>query len=142
MLSQEGDLYLPTRPGRSVVCLLHGGFWRTPYARDEMTPIARDLVARGYAVWNLDYRRLGDPGGGWPGTLEDVAAGIDHLADLAAEGVALNLQRVIVAGHSAGGQLALWSAARDRYSGDGAAPPRVRVAAVAGLAPVADLVEA
>jgi acetyl esterase/lipase len=113
------------------VCLLHGGFWRMPYGRDEMDAIARDLAARGFAVWNLEYRRVGAPGGGWPGTLDDVGAGIDHLATLVGEGVNLDLERVAVVGHSAGGQLALWSASR--------ASPRVRVAAAAGLAPVADL---
>jgi len=51
-----------------------------PYARDQMDPVASDLVARGFAVWNLEYRRLGDPEAGWPSTMEDVAAGIDHLA--------------------------------------------------------------
>jgi acetyl esterase/lipase len=137
--SQDGDLHLPNVPRPAVVCLLHGGFWRMPYGRDQMTPVARDLAGRGLAVWNLEYRRLGAPGGGWPGTFEDVAAGIDHLATLAARGVDLDLARVTVVGHSAGGQLALWSAARARWSGGAVAQPRVRVSAAAGLAPLADL---
>ena len=99
--SQVGDLYLPSPPRPAVVCLLHGGFWRMPYSREEMTPIAEDLVRRGFAVWNLEYRRVGAPGGGWPGTFEDVVAGIDHLATLAAEGADLDLDRIQVAGHSA-----------------------------------------
>ena len=130
-IDHEADLYLPTAPRPAVVCLLHGGFWRMPYGRDQMAAIADDLVSRGLAVWNLEYRRLGAPGAGWPGTLDDVTAGIDHLAQLVAEGIDLDLDRVTVVGHSAGGQLALWVA--------GAHSPRVRVHAAAGLAPVADL---
>ena len=70
------------------------GFWRMPYGRDEFSPVARDLASRGFAVWNLEYRRLGSPEGGWPGTLQGVAAGIDHLAKLVAEGTELDLSRV------------------------------------------------
>src|SRR5882757_8094412 len=82
---QVGDLYLPRHAGHRtagpvrVVCLLHGGFWRMPYGRDHIAPIALDLAERGFAVWNLEYRRVGTAGGGWPGTLQDVGAGIDHL---------------------------------------------------------------
>jgi acetyl esterase/lipase len=136
-LEQEGDLYLPGRARPPVVCLLHGGFWREMYRRDQMIAIGEDLAARGFAVWNLEYRRLGT-GGGWPGTLQDVAAGIDHLAELAAGGTDLDLTRVTTVGHSAGGHLALWAAARERAIGVTA---RVPLAAAVGLAPVADLVE-
>jgi len=134
---QEGDLYLAGAGRAAVVCLLHGGFWRAMYRRDQMVAISADLAARGFAVWNLEYRGLG-AGGGWPNTLQDVAAGIDHLAVIAEGGVDLDLARVITVGHSAGGHLALWAAARERALG---AQARVRVAAAAGLAPVADLVE-
>lgn len=137
--SQAGDLYVPGIPRPPVVCLLHGGFWRLPYGRGELAPIAEDLAARGFAVWNLEYRRIGEPGGGWPGTLQDVAAGVDHLATLVADGADLELGQVTVVGHSAGGQLALWLAARDRGLGHASAPSRVRPDAVAGLAAVADL---
>jgi acetyl esterase/lipase len=128
---QVGDLYLPPDAERApVICLLHGGFWRMPYGRDHIVPIASDLVDRGFVVWNLEYRRVGVPGGGWPGTLQDVAAGIDQLSALAAETQAMDLSRVTVMGHSAGGHLALWAAARPRSFG---------IRAAIGLAPVADL---
>jgi acetyl esterase/lipase len=143
--SQEGDLYLPTLPNSPrppVVCLLHGGFWRMPYGREELDPVARDLAARGFAVWNLEYRRLGAPLGGWPETFQDVAAGIDHLATLAAEGAALDPGRVIVAGHSAGGHLALWSVARGDRPDLLRRPARVRPIAAAGLAAIVDLATA
>jgi acetyl esterase/lipase len=100
-----------------------------------MTAIADDLASRGFAAWNLEYRRLGVPGAGWPGTMEDVATGIEHLARLAAGGVALDLDRVTAVGHSAGGQLALWVAGRNRTS-------PVPVRGVVGLAPIADLARA
>lgn len=135
---QEGDLHLPARPHPPVVCLLHGGFWRMPWARDQMTPLACALVTRGFAVWNLEYRRVGALGGGWPGTLDDALAGIAHLVSLAADGIALDLDRVVVVGHSAGGHLALLAAARlcRRHMAG------IRPAGVIGLAPVADLAAA
>jgi len=139
-VDQEADLYLPTTPRPPVVCLLHGGFWRRPYGRDQMTAIARDLVSRGLAVWNLEYRRLGTPQDEWKATMDDVAAGIDHLAQLSAEGVDLDLDRVTVVGHSAGGHLALWVAGS--HHSRGAQSPRVHVLAAVGLAPIADLAHA
>jgi acetyl esterase/lipase len=141
---QVGDLYLPEAENPPVICLLHGGYWRMPWARDHIAPLAVPLTWLGFAVWNLEYRRvsgargeLGAGGGGWPGTLQDVGAGIDHLATWAADTRKgrIDLNRVTVVGHSAGGQLALWAAAPGGEYG----PTRVRVAAAVGLAPVADL---
>lgn len=138
--AQEGDLYLPTASRPPVVCLLHGGFWRMPYGREELAGIAEDLAARGYAVWNIEYRRLGAPGGGWPGTVSDVALAVDHLAVLAQEGLDIDLDRVVVAGHSAGGHLALCVSARGQDARFRTS--RVQPAAVAALAAVADLAHA
>lgn len=138
--SQVGDLHLPKAAHAPVICLLHGGFWRLPYARDQMTPLAEDLVRRGYAAWNLEYRRLGEKGGGWPGTIQDVYDGIDLLAKFADHGAELDLSRVVTVGHSAGGHLALWSAGSRRLALD-ARPSRVRVMAAVGQAPAADLMQ-
>lgn len=122
---QEADLRLPGGAGpHPVAVLLHGGFWREPYRRDLMDPLAEDLTGRGWATWNLEYRRVGGAGG-WPATLEDVAAGITALADQPVE-----LARLLLVGHSAGGHLALWAASR--------AP----AALVLSLAGVSDLEEA
>ena len=110
-----------------------------PYGREEMTPVALDLVNRGFAVWNMEYRRLGAPGGGWPGTLDDVSAGIDHLATLVAEGTDLDLDSVTIVGHSAGGHLALLAAAYERKRRSTAVSSHVRVSAAVGLAPIVDL---
>ncbi len=110
--SQFGQLYVPAGGGPfPVVVVIHGGFWRSAYDLSLGTPLAADLADRGYAAWNLEYRRLGN-GGGWPATLQDVADGIDLLAGLAADGSALDLTRVAALGHSAGGHLAVWAAAR------------------------------
>ncbi|MDP1914027.1 S9 family peptidase [Brevundimonas sp.] len=139
---QFGELWLPRGRGRHpVIVLIHGGCWRADLPGLElMDYMAADLRDRGYAVWNLEYRRIGHPGGGYPGTFQDVAAGLDHLRVLAPLH-SLDLRRVAVSGHSAGGHLALWSAARDRLppesslrSGD---PLPIR--GVVSLAGIADL---
>jgi len=103
--SQFGDLYEGGDGG--VAVLIHGGFWRDRYDLTLMEPLARDLVAHGWTAWNIEYRRLGS-GGGMPQTLDDVGAAIDHLAELE-----LDLGRVVAIGHSAGGHLAAWAAARE-----------------------------
>ena len=113
---QFGELYLPGGAGpHPVIILIHGGYWRARYGLDLMTGLAVDLATRGYAAWNIEYRRVGDPGGGWPGTLLDVALAADYLRVLAPTH-ALDLQRVVSIGHSAGGHLALWLAARPRIA--------------------------
>ena len=139
--SQVADLHLPQGSGPyPVVVLLHGGHWKAGHGKLVCRPLARDLARRGFAAWNLEYRRLGSGkggGGGWPATFADVAAGIDALVDVAAP---LDLSRVSFLGHSAGGQLALWAAARSRLPpGAVGASPRVVPDRVVGLAPVTDL---
>ena len=109
--SQRGELHLPSGPGpHPVMLLLHGGSWRKRYGIVVMRGLAADLLRRGWAVWNIEYRRLG-AGGGWPATFEYVAAAVDHLAEIDAP---LDMARVSLLGHSAGGHLALWAAGRDR----------------------------
>jgi acetyl esterase/lipase len=122
---QFGDLYLPAAPGpHRVVVLIHGGCWLASLPGVElMAQAADDLRQSGNAVWNIEYRRLGENGGGYPGTFEDVASALDHLRTLA-KAYALDLTNVIVAGHSAGGHLAFWSAARSKI----AAASRLRLA--------------
>lgn len=136
---QVANLHLPAggEVPRACVVLVHGGFWKERWDRTLMTPLALDLVRRGFAVWNLEYRRVGQEGGGWPGTLLDVAAGFDALAD-APE---VDETRVVAVGHSAGGQLVLWLGARGRLpQGAPGAVPRVVPRAVVGQAAVCDLV--
>ncbi len=111
---QFGDLYIPNEPGpHPIVILIHGGYWRARYGLDLMISLAEELAKRGFAAWNIEYRRVGNPGGGWPGTFLDVAFATDYLRKLAPS-YTLDLQRVVPIGHSAGGHLALWLAARPR----------------------------
>jgi acetyl esterase/lipase len=139
--SQRADLYLPAGPGpHQVMILIHGGSWHKRYGKVFMRGLAGDLLRRGWAVWNIEYRRVG-AGGGWPNTFADVAAAIDHLAALEEE--RLDLDRVSILGHSAGGHLALWAAGRPNLPAgapgaiDG--PPRVQPLRVISMAGVADL---
>ncbi|WCN81466.1 alpha/beta hydrolase family protein [Micromonospora sp. LH3U1] len=133
---QVADLRRPagTGPARPLVVVLHGGFWRAEYDRRHTGPLAAALAACGYPVAQLEYRRTGQPGGGWPGTLTDVLTGVAELPVLAAEAMPgrVTLAAPILIGHSAGGHLALYAAA--------AAP--ATVGGVLALAPVADLGEA
>lgn len=109
---QFGDLRLPTNaPNRvPLAILIHGGFWRNQFGLDHMGHMGAALAKEGVGSWSIEYRRLGDGGGGWPGTFEDVRAGCAHVPALAAS-YPIHLERVIVCGFSAGGQLALWAAA-------------------------------
>lgn len=109
-----GDLRLPAGRGpHPVAVVMHGGFWKALYDLDHMAPACANLAARGVATWNIEYRRISQPGGGWPGTCEDVARAVDHVRELA-HTYELDLDRVISLGFSAGGHLALWAAARHR----------------------------
>ncbi len=111
---QFGDLRLPPGKGpHPVVVVVHGGFWRARYDLEHVGHLCADLTRRGHATWSLEYRRVGHPGGGWTGTFEDVALGMDYLRTLAAR-YPLDLGRVVTLGHSAGGHLALWLAGRGR----------------------------
>jgi len=132
--AQHGELWLPGDEAAGTVVLVHGGFWRARYDLSLGRPLAADLVRRGYAVWNLEYRRVG-AGGGWPATFEDIAAGIDLLADLP-----VGTAAVAAIGHSAGGHLAAWAAGRTRLApGIPGAEPRVVLTAVVSQAGVLDL---
>lgn len=139
---QFGELYLPGEPGPyPVAILIHGGYWRARYALDLMNGLGEDLARRGIAAWNIEYRRVGNPGGGWPGTFLDVARAADYLREIAAS-YELDLQRVVPIGHSAGGHLALWLAARPRIPAQSPIAPRSEPLPLAGtisLAGVLDL---
>jgi acetyl esterase/lipase len=109
-----GDLRVPARGGvHPVVVLIHGGFWRALYDLEYLSAVGDALAAAGIATWNIEYRRIGNPGGGYPGTFHDVARAIDFLRELAPRHN-LDLARVVTLGHSAGGHLAVWAAARTR----------------------------
>jgi acetyl esterase/lipase len=138
---QFGELRLPFGlPPHPAAIVIHGGFWRNTYGLDLMTPLCGALASAGVATWNIEYRRVGDAGGGWPGTFLDVAAAADHLGSLAKEH-RLDLSRIVSAGHSAGGHLALWLAGRRRIpAGDPLAQERpLPLAGAVSLAGIPDL---
>ena len=119
---QFGELRVPATKGpHPVAIVIHGGCWMAKLgtmdpravAIDNMRPLAHALTEAGIATWNIEYRRIGNPGGGWPGSFRDVAAAADFLKTIAANRQ-LDLNRVVSIGHSAGGHFALWLAARHR----------------------------
>jgi acetyl esterase/lipase len=147
---QVGDLWVPSSAERDpvlsrsaepvsagrwpLVILLHGGFWRSEFDRTYMGPLAEALAASGFAVCAPEYRRTGISGGGWPQTFSDISDAIDILPSLVwevTEGAA-DISRIVLAGHSAGGHLALWAAASAGAVASG-------TAGVVSLAGVCDL---
>jgi len=104
--NQFGDLRLPKGRAAPVAVNIHGGFWRARYDLAHAGHLCAALTKAGVATWNLEYRRVGDPGGGWPGSLQDISAGFRFLDKLAPK-YHLDLTRLVLMGHSAGGQLAL-----------------------------------
>jgi dipeptidyl aminopeptidase/acylaminoacyl peptidase len=123
---QFGELRLPPGAGpHPVAIVIHGGFWRSAYSLDHLGHFCEALRNAGLAAWSLEYRRLGNPGGGWQGTFEDILTGSAHALKLPQ----VDARRAVITGHSAGGQLALYAGCRK--------PLPLR--GVVALAPVADL---
>lgn len=111
---QFGQLFLPRGPGPfPVAVVIHGGCWKKFADLKNTMPMSDALRNAGIATWNIEYRPVDDEGGGWPGTYLDVAAAIEHLRTIARDHP-LDLKQVVTVGHSAGGHLALWAAARHR----------------------------
>ncbi len=109
------NLYLPEGEGlHPVMIFIHGGCWLSEFDISYTGKLAAALAKSGIAVWNIEYRRVGNAGGGWPGTFEDVANAADLLPQVA-DKYSLDTSRVIAAGHSAGGHLALWLGARHKF---------------------------
>jgi acetyl esterase/lipase len=142
---QFGDLWLPKASDKTkhrwpLVVFVHGGWWRAEYGLSYAGFLCEAMRQQGIAVWSLEYRRVGD-GGGWPTTMQDVAAGFDHISRLA-EAYPLDTQRIIAAGHSAGGHLAFWLAARHHipHNSELAQPqPKLSLKGVVALAGAVDL---
>jgi len=139
--TQFVELWLPdaVESAAPVVVLIHGGCWLADYDIAHIRPLAAALADAGFAVWAPEYRRVGDAGGGWPGTFQDIATGIDALATV--DEPRLDRERVVFAGHSAGGHLALWAAARERIPTDSVlyTETPLKPAGALGLAAITDL---
>jgi len=125
---QFGDLRLPSGTSRGVVIVLHGGFWRAQYDLLHIGHLCAALTAQGYATWSVEFRRVGNQGGSWPGTFDDVAAGAAYVEQLG-----MSTRSVVTIGHSAGGHLALWLASQSLPFG---------LKGAVSLAGVADLIRA
>lgn len=139
---QFGDLWLPADdPPHTTVILIHGGCWQDVYPGVELMHLmANDLTTHGFAVWNLEYRRLGYEGGGYPGTFKDIANGADYLRQIT-DDYQLPLDRVISSGHSAGGHLATWLSARKNIDPESSlyADNPIHIHGVISLAGINDL---
>ena len=136
-----GELRLPAGRGPfPVAIVIHGGCWLADNGLDYMGTSAIALTRQGLATWSIEYRRVGNVGGGWPGTFEDVALGADHLRDLSRH-FPLDLERIVAIGHSAGGHLALWLASRHRLREEQPLfrSEPIRIRGVLALAPASDL---
>ena len=145
--AQFGELRMPDRKrfGKGpfpVIVMIHGGCWLADYDYAYFTRLAAWFTDQGVATWTIEYRRLGDKGGGWPGTFLDVATATDTLRVIA-KNEPIDLKRVYAAGHSAGGQLALWLATRSRLPNDSelATTSPLPIHGVLGLAAITDLAE-
>ena len=130
-------------PRSALVLVVHGGFWQAEWDRMHARPMAAALADTGFVVGSVEYRRIGSADGGWPGTLDDIAAAVDRLPEMikATAPAGAHTVGVVLIGHSAGGHLVLWAAARHRLP-TGVAWHRAESAAVTGvvaLAPVAEL---
>lgn len=133
---QYGELYLPAEPAKGLVVMIHGGYYQPQYTLSYLDPDYLDLVARGYAVWSIEYRRL-TQGGGWKTTSQDILAAINHIDNLT---VQYHLPKnIVLVGHSVGGEFALWAASRTNRPSDtfGMLTPKIK--GVVSLAGVSDL---
>jgi acetyl esterase/lipase len=141
---QFGELRLPKGAGSRqpfpVAIVIHGGCWLSQYGLSYMGHLSADLTEAGVATWTIEYRRIGNAGGTWPGTFDDVARAADHLRELAKK-YPLDLSRVVATGHSAGGHLALWLAARKNLPKESPvySPDPLPLRGVVSLAGITDL---
>ena len=123
--SQWADVHRPAAVSRGLVVVVHGGFWKARYGAEYGEPLARDLAVRGWTAANVEYRRVGN-GGGYPATLDDIHAALHLLGDSAGG-------PVVTLGHSAGGHLATWAAARGRFERWTGGPALTHVVSQAGV---------
>lgn len=128
--SQYGELYLPGKNCTGTVCLLHGGFWTMPHNLNQFDDVAAELIKSGYCVWNIEYRRTGETKYKWSDPFQDTITAINELVNIKKAYNNINLDNVIVLGHSAGGQLSIWLNSQELM---------IDVQKFIGLSPILDL---
>ncbi|WON77710.1 alpha/beta hydrolase [Serratia sp. UGAL515B_01] len=134
--NQYGELYLPKEQAKGLVVMIHGGYYQPQYTLSYLEPATLDLVARGYAVWSIEYRRM-TQGGGWKTTSQDILAAINHIDDISAQ---YRLPKnIVLVGHSVGGQFALWAASRAKQPSDTFGMLKPKISGVVSIAGVSDL---
>lgn len=134
--NQYGELYLPKDKAKGLVVMIHGGYYQPQFTLSYLDPASQDLVARGYAVWSIEYRRM-TQGGGWQTTSQDILAAINHLDVISAQ---YDLPKnIVLVGHSVGGQFALWAASRATQPSNTFGMLKPKIAGVVSLAGVSDL---
>jgi acetyl esterase/lipase len=137
---QYGRLYLPETANlhtpAPLVVFIHGGCWLNTYDINHSRAFSQTLAKHGYAVWSVEYRRTGDIGGAWPGSFDDILAGLNY-AQRSLSRYPIDVTKLVIAGHSAGGQLALLAASHSVYQFD---TKLNAVHAVIGLAAITDMV--
>ena len=141
-LQHFGELRLPEGPGPfPLLFVIHGGFWQSAYDLKHISYLCAALTLKGIITCNLEYRRLGDSGGGWPGTFQDVSLAVDYILETMSSDPRVDAARTAVIGHSAGGHLALWLVSRHRIPKDSPlhGAEKHRLGSAVSLAGVSDL---
>lgn len=134
--NQYGELYLPKEKAKGLVVMVHGGYYQPQFTLGYLEPANLDLLANGYAVWSIEYRRI-TQGGGWKTTSQDILAAINHIDDISAQ---YHLPKnIVLVGHSVGGQFALWAASRAKQPSNTFGILKPKIAGVVSLAGVSDL---
>jgi acetyl esterase/lipase len=137
--SQKGNLYIPNGNIKGTICLLHGGFWKMPYDLHQFDQICETLLIEGFIVWNIEYRRTGVPERKWLDPFEDAVKSINYLTELKKTYHPIDVNNVIIMGHSAGGHLAMWLGNKNENITK--EKLIIEPKCILGLAPILDLVE-
>jgi len=140
--NQFAELQFPSGEGPfPLLFVIHGGFWLAAYDLRHISPLCAELTSLGIVTCNLEYRRVGQEGGGWPGTFLDVANGVEYVRQLMIKDKRVDIERAAVMGHSAGGHLALWLGGSHKLPKASAlyANMKLQITAVISLAGVTDL---
>lgn len=136
--SQRGNLYIPNGEPKGTICMFHGGFWKMPYDLHQCDQLCESLLLEGFIVWNIEYRRTGDPNSSWTAPFEDAIRSVNYLLKLKNIYKEIDEENVIIMGHSAGGHLALWLGNNNNITKE---KLKLNPIYIVGLSPITDLEE-